>query len=165
MEDISCYSKEKLVYVDESGIDNFLYYPWGYGPRGQIVKGEISGRRYDRESFIAGKVGNRIIAPMCFKGTCNTELFNTWLEKVLLPELQQGQVVIMDNATFHKSSKTKELIEGAGCILLFLPPYSPDLNPIEKYWANLKARITSTIFKFNSLSDAIDFAFLPPHST
>ena len=102
---------------------------------------------------------------MCFKGTCNTELFNTWLEKVLLPELQQGQVVIMDNATFYKSLQTKLLIEKAGCLLLFLPPYSTDLNPIKKYCANLKAKIKSTIFKFNSLSDAIDFAFFPLRST
>ena len=102
---------------------------------------------------------------MCFKGTCNTELFNTWLERVLLPELQQGQVIIMDNATFHKSSRTKELIEKAGCLLLFLPPYSPDFNPIEKYLANLKARIKSTILNFNSLLDALDFVLSTHRST
>ncbi len=64
----------------------------------------------------------------------------------------------MDNATFHKSLKTRELIEAAGCFLIFLPPYSPDLNPIEKYWANLKAKIKSTIQNSKSLSDAIDHA-------
>lgn len=153
------------MYIDESGIDKFLYCPWGYGPRGQIVKGEVSGKRYDRESFIAAKVGDRIIAPMCFKGTCNTELFNTWLKKILIPELSQGQVVIMDNATFHKSSDTRKIIEEAGCSLLFLPPYSPDLNPIEKYWANLKRKIKATILNFCSLSDAIDQAFMPYPST
>ena len=159
MAEISKYSKEQLVYIDESGIDHYLHYPWGYGLRGEKVHGEISGRRYDRESFIAGKVGNNIIAPMCFKGTCNTELFNTWIEKVLVLELKPDQVVIMDNATFHKSSRTKELIEAAGCHLVFLPPYSPDLNPIEKYWANLKAKIKSTVCNFNDLSSAIDNAF------
>ena len=100
---------------------------------------------------------------MCFKGTCNTEVFNAWIEQVLLSELKPGQVVIMDNAAFHKSPK--ELIESIGYKLLFLPPYSPDLNPIEKYWANLKANIKSTILNFTSLSDAIDNAFLAQYST
>ena len=102
---------------------------------------------------------------MCFKGTCNTELFNAWIEQVLLPELKPGQVVILDNAAFHKSPKTKELIESAGCKLLFLPPYSPDLNPIETFWANLKAKIKSIIDNFNNLSQAIDYAFSTHYSS
>ena len=165
MEIIDKQEKDKLVYIDESGIDNYLYYPWSYGLRGVKIHGEISGKRYDRESFIAGKVGKKIISPMCFKGTCNTELFNAWVENVLVPELSHGQIVIMDNATFHKSQKTRELIENAGCSLLFLPPYSPDLNPIEKYWAHLKARIKSSLTNFSSLSDAIDYAFNANYST
>ena len=64
----------------------------------------------------------------------------------------------MDNATFHKSSKTEELIEKAGCKLLFLPPYSPDLNPIEKFWANLKAKIRNVIPFFPTLENAIDYS-------
>ena len=163
MADIAKYKAEDLVYVDESGIDNYLHYSWGYGRRGQKVYGEISGKRYSRESFIAGKNGKAIIAPMCFKGTCNTELFNGWIEQVLLPELKPGQIV--DNATFHKSSKSKELIESVGCKLLFLPPYSPDLNPIEKFWANLKTKIKSTITNFNNLNVAIDYAFNACSST
>lgn len=165
MAEIYKFNKEELVYIDESGIDQYIYYPWGYGPRGQKVHGEVSGKRYDRESFIAGKVGNKIIAPMCFKGTCNTELFNIWIEQVLIHELKPGQVVIMDNAAFHKSPKTRELIEAAGCFLIFLPPYSPDLNPIEIYWANLKARIKTIISNSHTLSDAIDHAFNAYYST
>lgn len=159
MANIANQPKDNLVYIDESGIDNYLYNPWGYAIRGKQIHGEISGKRYARESFVAGKVGSKIIAPMCFKGTCNTVLFNAWVENVLLPELNPGQIVIMDNATFHKSQKTRELIEQAGCSLVFLPPYSPDFNPIEKFWANLKAKIKSSIFNFSSLSEAIDYAF------
>jgi transposase len=122
-----------------------------------------SGKRFARESFIAAKCGAKILAPMCFKGTCNTELFNIWLEEFLVPELVPGQILIMDNATFHKSVKTKEIIEKAGCKLKFLPAYSPDLNPIEKFWAFLKNKIRASIHKFCSLSKAIDFAF-SPHS-
>jgi len=69
------------------------------------------------------------------------ELFLFWLESVLLPVLRPGQVVIMDNASFHKSFRVAELIEGASCRLVYLPPYSPDLNPIEKYWAWLKRKV------------------------
>lgn len=65
----------------------------------------------------------------------------------------------MDNAAFHKSEQTKLLIENAGCRLLFLPPYSPDLNPIEKFWANLKAKIKRIIKNFSTLAQAVDEAF------
>jgi len=75
---------------------------------------------------------------MLFEGTCNTEVFNLWLEQMLLPCLVTGSVIVLDNATFHKSELTVRLVEEAGCKLLFLPPYSPDLNPIEKLWGNIK---------------------------
>lgn len=77
----------------------------------------------------------------------------------MLPALSPGFILIMDNATFHKSEMTKKLIEDAGCQLKFLPPYSPDLNPIEKCWANLKNKIKKTINQFSSLADAVDYAF------
>lgn len=69
---------------------------------------------------------------MLFEGACNTEVFNQWLLHMLLPGLVTGSVIMMDNAAFHKSAETIEIIEDAGCIPLFLSPYSPDLNPIEK---------------------------------
>jgi transposase len=87
---------------------------------------------------------------MCFEGTCDTVLFNTWLEKVLIPNLKPGQVLILDNASFHKSKKSKELVEKAGCKMLFLPPYSPDLNPIEKCWANMKNRMRELLPKLKN---------------
>ena len=148
-----------MVYVDESGIDAYLHQSFGWAPRGMKVYGEIPGKRFARESFVAAKCGADILAPFCFRGTCNTDLFNFWLEKFLCPVLKPGQVVILDNATFHKSEKTKKLIENSGCTLLFLPPYSPDLNPIEVFWANLKAKIRSVIQKFETLKMAIDYAF------
>lgn len=148
-----------MVYVDESGVDSYSYRTHGWSLRGEKIYGEISGHRYARESFIAAKCGSKIFAPFCFKGTCNTELFNLWLKEYLVPNLRNGQTVVIDNATFHKSKKTEELIENAGCFLLFLPPYSPDLNPIEKFWANLKRIIANTISDFKNLSDAIDYAF------
>jgi transposase len=121
--------------------------------------GAISGKRYARESFIAAKVESSILAPFCYTGTCNTFLFNVWLKDFLLPALQPGQVIIMDNASFHKSQDSQRLIEEAGCKVLFLPPYSPDLNPIEIFWANFKKIIQTNLEKCNTLAEAIDFSF------
>lgn len=153
----------KLVYIDESGIDKFISREYGWGLKGNKVIGEVSGRRYARESFIAGQLQNKVIAPFCYTGTCDSILFNFWLENFLLPSLGAGYTLIMDNATFHKSNDTKILIKNAGCQLLFLPPYSPDLNPIEKFWANLKAKIKKIIGEFQTLSEAIDQAFKSDH--
>lgn len=128
--------------------------------RGEKVIGEVSGRRFARQSIVAAKRGKKILAPFGYPGTCNTKLFNFWVETILLPELKKGQTIIMDNAAIHKSTKTRELIENAGCKLLFLPPYSPDLNPIEHTWAHLKQKIRSLLHNSNSLSDAIYNALL-----
>lgn len=75
---------------------------------------------------------------MLFSGTTNTAVFNQWLEEALLPTIGAGMTLIMDNAIFHKSQATKDIVHKAGCSILFLPPYSPELNPIEQTWANLK---------------------------
>ena len=75
---------------------------------------------------------------MLFKGTCDTEFFNAWLEKRFCPAVKKKSIVVIDNAAFHKSKKTEQLIRAAGCELLFLPPYSPDLMPIEQKFAVLK---------------------------
>jgi isftu1 transposase len=131
--------------------------------RGEKIVGEVSGRRYARESFIAGLLQNKIIAPFCYTGTCDSNLFNFWLESFLLPALGPGYTLIMDNATFHKTEHTKLMIKKAGCSLLFLPPYSPDFNPIENFWANLKAKIKKIIGQFSTLAGAVDEAFKSDH--
>lgn len=122
--------------------------------------GGVSGNRYHRESFIAGQNQGAILAPFCYTGTCNTALFNTWLEKICIPELKPGQVVILDNASFHKSKTSIEMIRSAGCEVLFLPPYSPDMNPIEKFWANFKMKVKERIKECSTLAEAIDQVFL-----
>lgn len=131
--------------------------------RGHKIIGEVSGKRYARESFIAGQLQNKIVAPFCYTGTCDSTLFNFWLENFLLPSIGSGYTLIMDNAAFHKSEDTRILINNADCELLFLPPYSPDLNPIEKFWANLKAKIKKIIGNFETLAEAIDAAFKIDH--
>jgi isftu1 transposase len=163
IEALSKYASDKIVYIDESGIDKFISREYGRGLKGQQVVGEVSGKRYARESFIAGQLQQQILAPFCYTGTCDSTLFNFWLKTFLLPALGAGYTIVMDNAAFHKSEQTKILIEQANCKLLFLPPYSPDFNPIEKFWANLKAKIKKIIGQFATLADAIDETFRSDH--
>ena len=79
----------------------------------------------------------QILAPITFKGHCNTVLFEAWVEQLLVPALHPGQVMVLEHASFHKSARTQMLIAQAGCRVLFLASYSPDLNKIEKFWARL----------------------------
>lgn len=77
-------------------------------------------------------------APFSFECSCNRDVFETYLSKVLLPTLPKGKIILLDNAAFHKGGNIQNLIENAGCALLYLQPYSPDFNPIEKKWYHLK---------------------------
>lgn len=88
--------------------------------------------------MLAARFADGFLAPVLFPGTCNTAVFNGWLEQQLCPLLKCQHVLVMDNASFHESAKTHALIAAQEATLLFLPPYSPDLNPIEHDVANLK---------------------------
>lgn len=148
------------MYLDESGVNQYLYRQHARSLRGKKVFGEISGKRFGRQSVISALKGKKFLSPMCFEGTCDTDLFNIWLKKELLPSLTPGQVLILDNASFHKSAATRKLVEEYGCEIIFLPPYSPDLNPIEKYWATMKAKIRELLPTVATLSEAFDTAIL-----
>jgi transposase len=109
--------------------------------KGTIRPIKIEGKRSKKVKVIAAKSQNQIIAPFLFEGSCNACVFETYTQKVLCPSLRKGQVVIMDNATFHKSKKIRELIEEKECTLIYLPPYSPERHPIEHYWSVLKKKV------------------------
>ena len=81
---------------------------------------------------------SNLFAPFVFSGSCDHEVFNTYLEKILLPKLEPETIVVLDNASFHKSSKIEHILSQKSCQAIFLPPYSPDLNPIENYWSPIK---------------------------
>lgn len=88
----------------------------------------------------------------------NRAVFEQWLSEKLVPELKAGQTVILDNASFHKSEKIREIIESAGCELKYLPPYSPDLNDIEHYWFPIKNRVRKSIGSIEDFRERVDIA-------
>ncbi len=108
-------------------------------------------------TIIAGykRNSNEIIAPFEYKGHTDSNLFNHWFEHQLLPVLTKGNVVILDNASFHKDPELQSIAEEHGVKIIYLPPYSPDLNPIEKFWANLKRNIRKIIKNCDNLQEAI----------
>lgn len=127
-----------MVYIDETGFESSTERLFAWGAPGKRLFDFRSGQKRQRTSLIGGYLHQKLLAPLLFQGTCNTAVFNVWLEQALLPKLQPGTILILDNATFHRAESTRQLVLQAGCRLLFLPPYSPHLSPIEKLWANLK---------------------------
>ena len=132
---------------------------YGWSLRGVPICGEKKGRATEKINIIAGMAGDEIIAPLICNYNTDALFFNVWLEKHLIPELPERSLLVIDNASFHKTKKTKEIVEKYGHRLLFLPSYSPDLNPIEKFWASLKAKIKSIIDNYDSLWDCVEEIF------
>jgi len=117
------------------------FYPYAYCQVGKRHYESQPGHYKKRISMIGGLCVDSFKAPFMFEGHCNAEVFETYLEKILLPAIEKGTTIVIDNASFHKSLKAKNLIKDAGCQLIYLPPYSPDLNPIENYWHKIKTAI------------------------
>ena len=158
-ETLSLVPESKRVYVDETGFDAPLIREYAYTQVGQRVLGERTGKRFACTSLIAGLKEGTPLAPMEFKGYCNTDVVLTWVQEMLIPSLKPGDVVIWDNATFHKSNRLAQAFEQAGIGVIFLPPYSPDLNPIEQFWACLKAWIRSLNQPYLHISQALTKVF------
>ena len=143
------------VYVDESGCDNRLAREHDWSLRGEPCFDTRVGHATQRLSVVAAwqpqpqpqpQSQSGLMAALSFAGTCHSRLFELWLHVMwlhvmLCPELRPGQVVILDNARFHRKSAVQRILKKVGCRALFLPPYSPDLNPIEHQWHRLKARV------------------------
>lgn len=137
-EKIKDFRKEDLVYIDETGIGKGVVEEYRWTKKGTVSVINVQGKRQKRVNIIAAYTCEGIKASFAFEGSCNTQVFESYIENVLCTTLKHQQVVIMDNASFHKSKNIKNLIEAQGCQLLFLPPYSPEYNPIEHYWGVLK---------------------------
>ncbi len=110
----------------------------GWAPRGRRLIGKAPHGRWWTQTFLAGLRCDRIEAPCVFDGPINGQRFQAYVEQILVPTLKPGDVVIMDNLGSHKGKAVRKAIRAAGARLFFLPPYSPDLNPIEQVFAKLK---------------------------
>ena len=111
----------------------------GRAPQGERLRAGAPHGHWKTTTFVAGIRTSGLVAPFVLDGPINRDAFEVYLERVLVPELRPGDVVIMDNLSSHKGPKVREMIEAAAASLLYLPPYSPDFNPIENAFAKLKA--------------------------
>ena len=127
------------MFIDETWASTNMARTHGRCRRGERLRVGVPHGHWKTTTFVAGLTTRGMIAPFVLDGPINRIAFETYVEKVLLPELKQGDIVVMDNLSSHKGPRVRQLIEAAGASLLYLPPYSPDLNPIENAFAKLKA--------------------------
>ncbi len=135
----SAMDSEKLVFVDETWASTNMARRYGRSPQGERLVESLPHGHWKITTFVAALRHDGMTAPMVCDGAINGDLFVSYIEQVLLPTLQPGDVVVMDNLSSHKRKAVREAIEKAGCQLRYLPPYSPDLNPIENAFSKLKA--------------------------
>jgi len=129
---------QRLVFIDETWTKTNMAPLRGWAPRGERLVAKVPQRRWTTTTFVAALRLDRIAAPWLIEGPIDGESFRTYVERVLVPTLREGDIVIMDHLGSHKSKAVRELIRAAGAKLFFLPKYSPDLNPIEQVFAKLK---------------------------
>jgi transposase len=128
----------RLVFIDETWIKTSMAPLRGWGPKGERLRGFAPHGRWRTLTFLGALRCDGLTAPGVFDGPINGECFRAYVEQQLVPVLKPGDIVIMDNLGSHKSSTLRHLIRGAGARLWYLPPYSPDLNPIEQAFAKIK---------------------------
>src|SRR6266851_5688680 len=129
---------ERLVFIDETWTKTNMAPLRGWAPRGRRLTARVPHRRWKTTTFLAALRHDRIDAPWLLEGPIDGESFRAYVEKLLVPTLREGDIVIMDNLGSHKGKAVRQLIRSAGAKLIFLPKYSPDLNPIDQVFAKLK---------------------------
>ena len=132
---------EKLIFLDESGIATEMTRRYGRARRGQRVREGVPAGHWRTLSVVGAIRRSGWVAAMSIEAATDGEIFLAYLERVLGPQLQPGDVVVMDNLSAHKVCGVRQAIEARGAELLYLPPYSPDFNPIEPCWSQLKQRL------------------------
>jgi transposase len=133
------FKADTLVFVDESGCNLALTPRYGWAPRGERAVAQAPRNRGPNTTVLAALTTEGLQASMTVEGAANTEVFLTYLDKVLCPSLQPGKTVVMDNLNVHRATAVRERIEARECRLVFLPSYSPDFNPIEEAFSKLKS--------------------------
>lgn len=132
---------DRLVFLDETATTTKMTRLRGRAPKGKRLRATAPFGHWKTETFIAGLRQNELIAPFVFNGAMNRKIFEAYVATQLAPSLKPGDVVILDNLAAHKSQIAEKAIRDRGAWLLFLPPYSPDLNPIEMVFSKLKAHL------------------------
>ena len=127
-----------VVFVDEMGTNISLSPVYGCSRKGERAYCSVPRNRGKNTTLLASMSVQGMGSSLAVEGATTAAVFETYVERVLAPTLRKGQVVVMDNLSAHKGEKVRELIEGRGCELLYLPPYSPDLNPIEEAFSKIK---------------------------
>ena len=129
---------ERLVFVDEMGLHTSLAPLYGYAPKGERLRLKVPRNRGKNTTLLASISLDGMGVAMAVEGTTDRGVFEAYVDHALAPTLEAGRVVIMDNLPAHKPARVRELIEERGCELIYLPAYSPDLNPIEEAFAKIK---------------------------
>jgi transposase len=132
-----------LVFLDESGATTQMTRTWGRAPRGERVREATPQGHWKMLTILAALTTRGLRAPMTIAEATDGDIFLAYVDQVLCPDLRPGDVVVMDNLSAHKVGGVRERIEAVGAKLLYLPPYSPDLNPIEQAWSKLKQVLRS----------------------
>jgi transposase len=132
---------ERLIFIDESGLSTKMARLRGWAPKGERCRAAIPHGHWKTITFVGGLTLTGFVAPMLLDGPMDGESFLAWIEQMLAPTLRPGDIVVMDNLAAHKVAGVKLAIEACGADLYYLPPYSPDLNPIENAFAKLKAHV------------------------
>jgi transposase len=130
---------EKLVFIDETWTTTNMARKNGRAPKGERLRAGVPHGHWKTTTFVAGLRLTGMTAPMVLDGPINGQWFQAYVDQVLVPTLSPGDIVVMDNLGSHKGAGVRKAIEAVGAALLYLPPYSPDFNPIEKAFAKLKA--------------------------
>lgn len=155
----------KLVFIDETSANTKMTRRYGRSPRGQRVVEAVPHGHWKTTTFVAALRSEGLVAPMVIDGAMNGDLFVAYAKQVLIPTLKAGDVVVLDNLSSHKRVAAVRAIEEAGCTVAYLPPYSPDYNPIELAFAKVKARLRAaklrTIDKIENFFGTVHDAFDP----
>ena len=152
----------ELFYADESGFEEDYSRIYGYSQRGERVFGEVLGTHFGRTSVVGAiNENNEFMAGFAFKGYMNGALFEGWLENIFAPCLNNPEksILFIDNASHHPKEIIHDIADEYGFTVIFLPKYSPDLNPIEKFGANIKNWLRLHLHKFSNFWDAFVYAF------
>jgi transposase len=162
----AAFDPERLIFIDESGLSTKMARLRGWAPEGERCPAAIPHGHWKTITFVGGFTLSGFIAPLLLDGPMNGECFRAWVEQMLVPMLERDDIVVMDNLSAHKVAGVRQAIETTGARLLYLPPYSPDLNPIENAFAKLKAIVRAAAARtFDTLEAAAALALekFQPH--